>query len=39
MTIRGVNDWTEVLETDLTGGLTFGGMSQSSSGRTHAVFT
>jgi hypothetical protein len=39
MTIRGVNDWTEVIETDLTGGLAFGGMTQNSSGQTHAVFT
>lgn len=39
MTIRGANDWTEVMETDLTGGLAFGGMTQNSSGQTHAVFT
>ncbi len=39
MTIRGANDWSEVLETDVSGGRAFGGLSASSSGQTAAVFT
>jgi hypothetical protein len=39
MTIRGANDWSEVLETDTGGGRAFGGLSSSSAGQTSAVFT
>lgn len=39
MTIRRVNDWTEVMETDLAGTQAFGGMTHTSAGKTHAVYT
>ena len=39
MTIRGVNDWTEVMETDLSGRKAFGGLSHGSQGVPAAVFT
>ena len=39
MTIRGANDWSEVLETDVSGARAFGGLSSSSAGQTSAVFT
>ncbi len=38
MTIRSVNDWAEIMETDLAGTQAFGGMTQTSAGRTHAVY-
>lgn len=38
MVVRAVNDWTEVIETDLTGRRGFGGSSASSAGMTHAVY-
>lgn len=39
VTIRGANDWSEVLETDATGERAFGGYSSASTGQTHAVYT
>jgi hypothetical protein len=39
MTIRAANDWSEVLETDGSGGKAFGGLSASSAGQHGAVFT
>lgn len=39
LTIRGANDWSEVLETDGGGARAFGGLSSSSAGQTSAVFT
>lgn len=39
MTIRGANDWSEVIETDTGGGRAFGGLSATSAGQTSAVFS
>ncbi|MGA0134619.1 MAG: hypothetical protein ACO3ND_09735, partial [Opitutales bacterium] len=39
MLVRGITDWTQVIETDLGGRQAFGGTSSSSAGLTHAVYT
>ena len=39
MTIRSVNDWTEIMETDLAGTQAFGGMTHTSGGMNYAVYS